>query len=143
LQAKYPSSTSPFRVITDIGANLQTTGSIEIDFWNSFGVADLPICTLRSQTSYGLPYLTQCSYVPPTIIYTLTPLNTIPIGRYILEISSFQKNLSPEGLSFPLNSYRVPLSITIKSDAITEASADLGVFNAHPGIFLYYTVIIC
>ncbi len=61
------------------------------------------MCTLRDQTTFAAPYVTVCSYATSGSngVYTLKLLNTLAAGRYLVELTNLQQDMSSEGMSFP------------------------------------------
>jgi len=140
-QPIYSYSKSPFRMLIDVPPPIiPITGSIEITFNNHFTVPNggPPICTLIDQTVSGIPFLTQCSYDPGTKTYTLKPTKPIDSARYLMEISSFQQDLCPEGLVFPTGivQNRFYVKVKLKSDSSIEISEDSTTIATHPRILI-------
>ncbi len=96
----------------------------------------LPICTLRSFPDYEIPYLTECTYTAGAKAYTLKMKNSIPQGRYLIDIRSIQQDLSIEGVSFPPNENRVTLEVSI-TDSPFQAKDTIGIAAEPSNIFIF------
>ena len=120
------SSTSPLRIAMDIQSILTTTGYISVTLGSSFSMSATvqPFCTLRNQNSFAAPYLTYCTYDATNKIYKLTPLESIPTGRYLILITTLQQNLASEGMAFPTTTGRVSAVVQVNSASSTIVSVD-------------------
>ena len=129
------SSTSPLRVITTIEKSIGNTGYIDISFNSprfNLPANSLAFCTIRDQTTYGLSYLTSCSYDSSSNLYSLKNLDIIiPIGRYLIEVTFIHDNLLSEGVTFPANEQRSSLSVSIFPESNqTPLSDSIGISAA-------------
>jgi len=62
-------------------------------------------------------------------------LESIPNGRYLIEISSLHQNLALEGVQFPPNEERVSVTVTINDDLGNEVSKDSASIAVLPSKF--------
>ena len=132
---------SPLRIAMDIQSALTITGFISITLGSSFTITVQPFCTLRNQNTFAAPYLTYCTYTTATKTYKLTPLEPIPIGRYLILITTLQQDLASEGVALPADTSRVSAVVTVNSDATTTVSVDsIGIATeARKPLLIYFS----
>jgi len=92
----FANNKSPLRIITNMEEDLSITGSIALDL--GFGgfttpAGSLLACTLRDQITYGISYLTLCSYDDGSNVYNLKNFELIPIGRYLIEVTTLHNDM--------------------------------------------------
>lgn len=118
-----PGTKSPLRIVTYIGATLTAnSGYIQVTLGSGFALNGLtmPQCSLRLESTYDLPIITQCSYDSTNRIFTLTPAATISTtGRYLITIGSHQSDLTSDGVTFPTDTTRVSAKVLIYSGSAT------------------------
>lgn len=106
-QALQASAKKPLRVAFTLASSINAGGSVKVTLTTTASYAPtantLLMCTLRDQTTFAAPYVTVCSYATSGSngVYTLKLLNTLAAGRYLVELTNLQQDMSSEGMSFP------------------------------------------
>jgi len=128
------SSNSPLRVSLDITVALAAGATIAVTPASSYTPPSpaLLLCTLRPEDTFGLPIVTSCAHDTDT--FTLTAIDNIPTGRYLLEITTLHMDPAVTtnlGVAFPADTNRIKLKVTVTSETSTTISTD--------AIFIYPT----
>jgi len=126
------------RLSLNIDSALTNTGFIQITLSASYAIPanTLPLCTLRSESNFGAPYLVSCTYTAGTGVYLLSALEAIPTGRYIIEISNLHYNMANEGVAFAANLNRVSVLVQVNSATGTIVSIDKTYLTPYTGNFI-------
>ena len=138
----FASSTSPLRFGLDINTAVTTQGSIEATPTANFGLptGTFALCTLRDESTFGAPYLTACSYSTTTNAYTLEMIDALPVGRYLVKVTTLHKDFITGGVTFPTTTQRTDLLVTVNSNANTQVAQDSTPLAAAPPFFTLFTV---
>ena len=139
-------TTSPLRIITNIDEDIDPSGFINIHLDST--EFNLPshytaICTLRDISTYGVPFLTQCTYDSGSTSYKLINIDQTKIdsGRYLIEISFIQQNLFSEGVSLSLYTKIIKLTVSIAPQGTPSLIDSIGIVPAPSISFFLFSFI--
>jgi len=113
------SSTSPLRVALDVNYALAVGDTITFTLSSSnyppvTTTNIVQLCTMRLQSTFGLPFLTKCTY--SSGLYTLTMIQSISTGRYLVEVMLlFRDGSLTQGVTFTSTTALTTLTATIQS----------------------------